>query len=354
MPKSLQRFLPLLVALAALACARPALAQLSGIRGKVTGPDGKPMAGVTVVFKRQDIEGSWKVKTNKKGEYGHYGLPLGMYSVQVLDPTGKVLFTMNKVQTQPGVPIRVDINLHQLQQQRMQGLTPQQLAAYKKAQAQRLKAIAENAKINQLNQLLKQNQTLAKAGQWTQAIAIMQQAANMDQGKHALIYANLGDDYTGAKQWALAAQAYQKAIAIQPGGAYYINLGNAEAHAGQTQQAMAAFAKGIQMDPSQTKVAYLNEAVVFYNSGQYGAALTAAEKALAVDPNNAKAWYIKGMALMNKMTVNPKTNMPVPAPGTRTAFKKVMQLAPGSAFAQQAKANLQLLSTKVQTNDSSH
>src|ERR1700744_5862185 len=62
----------------------PAFAQMTTIEGEVKGADGKPLAGATVQFDRTDIKGSYKVKTDKKGKYGHYGLPLGTYDVSVL------------------------------------------------------------------------------------------------------------------------------------------------------------------------------------------------------------------------------------------------------------------------------
>lgn len=350
MPTRFTRLLPFLAFLAALACVLPAAAQVSGIRGKATDSNGKPIVGATVLFHRKDIEGTWKVQTNKHGDYGHYGLPLGEYTVKLISPSGKLLYAYHNVKTRLGNPLRINFNLKKLAVQQTKGMSAAQLAAYKKALAHNLKVKAENAKIGQLNQLLKQNHAFAVAGNWQQAIQTMQQAAAMDQ-THSVIFGNLGDDYTGAKQWPQAAQAYQKAIALKPnGGAYYVNLGNALAHENQTQQAMAAFTKGVQMDPTQSKVAYLNEAVIFFNSNHPNSAITAANKAIAADPTNVKAWYIKGMALMNKVTVDPKTNMPVAAPGTRTAFKKVLALAPNSGFAAQAKVNLDTLNTKVQTN----
>ena len=372
MPNRITRYLPFLALLAVLAWARPAAAQFGGIRGQAIDAHGKPLVGATVVFHQSEMNTIRKVKTDKKGDFADYGLPLGTYSVELVSPEGKSLFTVNHVSVGPGTPARVNFNLQKLAKQNIQHLTPQQLAAYKKALAHNLKVKAYNAKVQQLNQLLKQNAVYAKAGQWPQAIQTLQQAIAMDQ-THALIYANLGNDYTSAgdalleaKQsdqakadYAQAATAYQKAISLLSAkpkpqndaiAAYYINLGNAEAHQGLSQQAMASFAKGIQLDPAQAKIAYLNEAVIFFNSGQSDAAAAAAAKAISVDPNNPKAWYIKGMALMNKVSIDPKTNMPTAVPGTRAAFKKVLQLAPDSAYAQQAKINLQMLNTKQQTS----
>src|SRR5258706_9329887 len=81
MQERLSRSLTALAGLMLLSCA--AYAQTSSMAGKVTGEDGKPLQNAVVHIDRKDIKGSYKVKTNKKGEYFHAGLPLGTYDVSV-------------------------------------------------------------------------------------------------------------------------------------------------------------------------------------------------------------------------------------------------------------------------------
>ncbi|MDQ6664561.1 MAG: carboxypeptidase-like regulatory domain-containing protein, partial [Acidobacteriota bacterium] len=54
-----------------------AFAQVSALEGIVKGPDGAPIKDALVKMERKDIKGNYTVKTDKKGHYGHYGLPLG-------------------------------------------------------------------------------------------------------------------------------------------------------------------------------------------------------------------------------------------------------------------------------------
>ncbi len=343
-------------------------AQVTGVKGRVIGANGKPLAGAVVKFHRTDISGTYQVKTNKKGQYGHYGLPFGEYNITVYDPkTGKALYTWNKVHTQYGQVLHVNFNLQQLEHQPVNAakMNAKELAKYKKALAERLKAMKENAKVGQLNQMLIENHQLAVQGQWQQAAQLMQKAISLDQ-THALLYATLGNDYSGGKMWTQAIPAYQKAIAMRPVTAatplpekkavasYYSGLATAQANAGQIPAAEANFKKAVALDPGQAGLAYSNEAVIFYNSNQSDAALKYAEKALAADPNNSNAWFIKAMSLMNKASVDPKTGKVVPAPGTIEAFKKYIALDPNGPNVGEAQASIQALTGPVQTNVHQH
>lgn len=362
MPKLSKLFAGLLFV--ALIAVLPAAAQMSGIAGKVTGVDGKPLQGAMVQFTRTDISGHYQVKTNKKGQYGHYGLPIGTYNLAVVD-NGKTVYTMNNIKTHPGDPLQIDINLqkeaakHQqqaaeVQQQLSSGAEVKAPKGMSKEEAQKYeeamkKQQAEIKKVGQLNTLLKQNQQFVQAKQWAQAVQTMEQAVAMDQ-THDILYANLGQDYMGAGQYDKAADAYQKAIALKPTEAgYYINLGNAYAKAGKNDDAAAQFAKAAEVDPANAKTAYFNETAVFYNAGKMDAANQAVDKLLQADPNNAMGWYLKGQILLGKAAVDPKTGTPIPVPGTVDAFQKYLTLAPTGPYADSVKSTIALLTSQVQT-----
>src|SRR5271165_3990943 len=81
-----------------LGFAAVASAQVSGIEGVVKDPDGKPIQGAVVKIERKDIKGNYNVKTDKKGHYGHYGLPLGTYKISV-EVDGKLVDQVDNVRT---------------------------------------------------------------------------------------------------------------------------------------------------------------------------------------------------------------------------------------------------------------
>ncbi len=98
----------------------------------------------------------------------------------------------------------------------------------------------QNEKIKGLNATLKQAKDLESAGNYDQAIAILQPAAQ-SAPEQDLVWAYLGDAQRGAKKYSDAVESYQKALAIKPtNGPYMAQLADAYAKSGQTDKAVAA------------------------------------------------------------------------------------------------------------------
>jgi tetratricopeptide (TPR) repeat protein len=204
-------------------------------------------------------------------------------------------------------------------------------------------ANAANAKVGQLNQLLKQNKEFVAAKQYDKAVAVMQQAVAIDQ-THDVLFANLAEDLDHAKHYNQSAAAYQKAIALKPTDAgYVINLGSVLAKAGKIDAANEAFTKAAAMDPTQAKTAMYNMGVVLLNQGNMKDAEAAFTKLLTLDPNNADAWYYKGICLLGQAQTDPKTQKLIPPAGTVEALKQSIKLAPNGPNAKNAQAALQTI-----------
>ena len=77
-----------LAALLLTLLASSAFAQTGQLRGRVLGEDGQGLRDAMVFIERVGVRGNYKVKTNKKGNYFHAGLPLGQYTVR-LEVDGK-------------------------------------------------------------------------------------------------------------------------------------------------------------------------------------------------------------------------------------------------------------------------
>src|SRR5438876_8897781 len=87
-----------------------ASAQTTSIAGEVKGEDGQPLKDAWIKIDRKDIKGAYKVKTNKKGEYFHAGLPIGTYDI-TLEVDGKVRDSVKNVRTTMGDPKPVNFSL---------------------------------------------------------------------------------------------------------------------------------------------------------------------------------------------------------------------------------------------------
>ena len=100
---------------------------------------------------------------------------------------------------------------------------------------------------------------------------------------------------------------------------------------------MQAYDKAAQAEPAKASLYLLNEAITLYNNNEHPEAAQAADKAIAADPVKADAYYIKGQALIDKATLDPKTQkMSAPA-GCLEAYLKYLELAPNGSHAEDVK-----------------
>ncbi len=226
-----------LSAFAVMLLSLPAFGQMTAIEGDVKSPDGKPLPNAVVKFDRTDIKGSYQVKTDKKGHYGHYGLPGGTYEVTVL-VDGQVKDTMKGVKTNFSNPTTVNFALKapgapadeglSAAQDAERGMTKEQKAAFDKANAARAAQLAKN---KELNDAYTSGKAALDAKQWDAAIEALTKASTLDD-KQVVVWAGLADAYIGAaptKGAETAAfydkgfDAYKKAIELKPDEAAFYN-----------------------------------------------------------------------------------------------------------------------------------
>jgi tetratricopeptide (TPR) repeat protein len=346
------------------------LAQTSSIAGEVKGEDGKPLQGALIKIERLDIKGNYKVKTNKKGEYFHAGLPLGTYRV-VLEVNGKDVDRVDNVRTRLGDPTVINFDLQRVKQRaealqraaesgqltadQLREMSPEQRAALEKAAKERQAQLAKN---RALNDAFNAGMTALQAKQFEPAIEAFSKAAEIDPKQH-VVWAHLADSYiglaggkTGAEQQAALEKGlanYLKAIEIKPDeAAYHNNYALALARAKRFEEAQAELTKAAQMDPPNAGRYFYNLGALLVNSGQNEPAGEAFKKAIEADPNYADAHYQYGVSLMAKAQVTPEGKV-VPPPGAREAFEKYLQLKPDGPFADAAKGMIATMEAGVQT-----
>ena len=244
------------------------------------------------------------------------------------------------------------------------------LEEYKKNAAATL---AANAKIGNLNNLLKSARAADAAGNFDEAVKNMTDAtaAKPDEpilwetlGDAQLGEANTAAKASGAKltdpavqeKYTAAATSYQKALSLNAANAKPSadltavannQLGQVYGRAGKTKEAADAYDAAAKVDPTKAGMYFYNEAATLFNANDMDGAATAADKAIAADPTKVDAYYIKGQALVQKATVDPQTNKITAPPECIAAYQKYLQLAPTGPHAEEVKGILQGIGATV-------
>jgi tetratricopeptide (TPR) repeat protein len=353
-----------------LGFAAAASAQVSGLEGIVKGPDGNPIVGAVVKIERKDIKGNYNVKTDKKGHYGHYGLPLGTYKL-TLEVDGKVADQVDNVRTRLGDPLNIPFNLKPARPQAAEAgaaaaqaapppekdrsLSKEQRDAIEKQNKEREAQIAKN---KALNDSFQAGKAAMEAKQYDAAIDGFKKASEMEGGNQPVIWANLADAYSNAAKEKpteaatlrqSAIDAYKKAIELKPDDpSLYNNYALVLGYQKQIPDAQAALEKAAQLDPPGAGRYYYNLGAVLVNTGQNDPAGVAFKKAIDADPNYADAQYQYGIFLLSQAKTD-ATGKITAVPGTIEAFQKYIDLKPDGQFVQQAKDMIGTLGGTVNT-----
>jgi tetratricopeptide (TPR) repeat protein len=368
-----------LAAAAFVVMAGTAAAQVTTVEGVVKDEKGAPVQGAIIHLTRTDIKGSYTTKSDKKGHYGHYGLPIGTYDI-TLEVNGKVVDTVNKVRTTlAGIP-PINFDLKPPQQagtpaaapppEVLQKMSKEDRAKYEKANKDKEAQIAKN---KELNDTYNAGKDALNNKQYDAAVESLKKASTIDPSQNVIwtqlaeAYMGLGSTKTGDEQMAAynsGLDAYKKAIEQKPeDAALQNNYGLALVKAKKPAEAQEALNKAAEIDPSNAVRYYYNLGAVLVNSNQTEAAATAFQKAIAsfdavkaagtppedIVKNYADANYQYGIVLLGKANTDAATGKVTPVPGTIEAFNTYLQYAPTGQFADSAKGMLETIGGTVAT-----
>ena len=342
------------------------------ILGKVTDEDGKPLEGVVIRIERKDIKWNSNLKTNKRGEYTHAGVPVGgLYKVTCV-VAGKDVDVRDNVKPRLGEPSTINFDLAEakrlrdaqqlaaqtgeLTAEQARALTAEQRDQIQAALKAREKEIAAN---KALNESFNQGVEAFNAGQFQAAVDAFTKSTELDPkqdaawGRLAEAQLSLGGQKTGAEQeaaYAKAIEAYQKAMELKPAeSAYMNNYGTALIKMKKLPEAQAAFEKAAEMDPPNAFKYFYNLGAVLMNTGQTDAASGAFKKAIDANPKYAIAQFQYGLSLLGKAQIAADGKI-TPPPGTKEAFQAYLELEPNGPNAQPAKDMLASFDTAIETN----
>ncbi|HXE08191.1 MAG TPA: tetratricopeptide repeat protein [Acidobacteriaceae bacterium] len=356
----------------------PASSQAQGaatVHGHVTNPAGLPLSNGDVRFTTDKNPSAPDAKFA-------YDFPLdgqGNYTGKIDKPgnyIGVVFQAGNHVDYSPQTAIAAGedktIDFDMSRKEYLDKMTPaekEQLEEYKKQAAA---AMAANSKIANLNAMLKQARADREAGNFDAAIKAMTDATTAKPDE-PILWEELGDDQLGqataaqkasrtdptlADKFGTAIASYQKALTLETAkakpdpkaiAATQNQLGQAYGRQGKTKEASDAYEAAAKADPTQAGMYYFNEAATAFNANSMDEAAAAAQKAVTADPTKADAYYIEGQALIQKATVDPKTNKITAPPGCVEAYQKYLELAPTGPHAEEVKGILQGIGASVAT-----
>lgn len=330
----------LVLTFAALAEPPEALSQRGTVEGIVS-LDGQPVKDAVIQFENLGRAGKpIKAKTNKKGRFNRYFIPIGRYKVSVHIDDKKVWENTIDVCSPGSDCLRGKESrvLPPIQLRTSSGPSGEQQQAYDK-----------------LNQEFQRGRTMFKAKNYTMAAQALEKAAGMDPDQH-VIHAFLGDTYRQMRKYDQSVDSYQKALTAlakknpNPNSevAYRTNLAVALAMAGKGAEAYTAVEKVAELAPKQLSSTYFRIAAAYVRTGRPEEAVEAFRKSLEVDPQNAESQYQLAVTLVSMATVT-DDGQTIPAPGTLEAYQRYLEIEPMGSHAAEAKTMITALSSKVQT-----
>ena len=335
-------FYVLMISVISMLFALPALSQTATVKGVAKDAKGTPITDAQVTWHNDDNGRTFKLKTNKKGEYFSLGIDPGTYTV-TLTKDGKDIDKVSKYKV-GGDEVTLDFDEKQSQEQAVQetakakGLTPEQV---KQMQEEQAKTEQYNKSIGTVNEKLKAATAAEQATppNYDAAIASLTEASQMVPNED-LVWFRLGGAYLDSaktqtdpaektKRYTEAYNDLHKAIDLKtgktpaaaapgaPAGNGQPAQGNAQPAQGGAQQGNAAPAQGnaapqapknaVQsaLDNQRMAAYYDNFAAAAARIGKSDEAVTAYQQAATLDPAHAGQYYFNlGAVLTNSNATN--------------------------------------------------
>ena len=321
------------------------------VQGKIT-EDGKPLFNAEVVLTNTDNGRTYKMRTDKNGQFSGVGVQFGVYEEEVTSSSGDKRYK-GKVQVKGEGGAVDDLSVEVSAGKATGGPSKAEL---EKLKAEREKGLSMNALIGQYN-------AAQTAKNWQDAADILQKMIAAEPNRWEYQKA-LGDMQMNLEKYQEAVDAYEKVIpqaenatktdpkadpakAKVAMGQMLTNEGNAYLKLKKADKAIEAYTKAAALDPNPG-TAYFNLCATQYNSGNTQGALAACDKAIAADPNKADAYFIKGSLLVGDSKLDKEGKLQAP-PGTSEALNKYLELAPDGGHAADVKEMLKAIGAKIET-----
>ena len=329
------------------------------IHGHANDPAGVSLSGVDVVVSTDGTTPKYTFKTDANGDYKGEGVAPGTYVITLMNAADKPVDQFRDVKVTAGGDVQQDFDLSRADY--VSKLSADQKKQLEEVKSKNAEAMKENTVIKNLNADLKQARQDNQNKNYTEAESLMTRDTTAKPDA-AVLWVELGVAQKGLKKNDDAVTSLKKAIDLDNAGgkpnvdiqaAANDALGEVLAGMGKIPEAQAAYDAAAKAaatkDPKAAAMHYTNEAIMMDRAGNIDATVEAADKSIAVDPTKPIPYYLKGKALINKATVDPKTNKIVAPPGCEEAYQKYLELDPNGQFAADAKSVLAEMGSTVQT-----
>jgi len=341
---------PLLTAAPAFVAAARAQEASGSIHGHVQDPIGVVIPdGIVTLSTDGGKTAKYTFKTDADGNYKGSGIAPGSYTVSFKKadtPPDKVVDQIPEAKITAGADTLQDFDM--TRPAYLASMTPEQRKAAEDLRAKNASILKENSVVKNLNANLVKARDDNKSKNYAEAETLMLQSTQAKPDA-SVLWLELGVAQSGLKKYDDAVVSLKKSIDLdvaskKPNPEIQGGAGNAlgEVYANQKKNAdsQAAYEAAAKINPTQAAMYYQNETIVLSRLGDGDATVAAADKAIAADPSKPIPYYLKGQALINKATVDPKTGKIVAPPGCAEAYQKYLDLAPDGQFANDAKAVL--------------
>jgi tetratricopeptide (TPR) repeat protein len=350
--------LSLWLALAALTTL-PLMAQdtLAKIHGHVQDPTGVAKASGTITLSQDGGKTAlYTFPVSVAGDYKGEAKP-GTYDVvyrQPDTPADKMADDIHNVKLVLGQDINQDVDMSR--KEYLDAMTPEQRKQVEEFRKKNAEILKTNSVIKNLNADLQAARQSIKDKKYEEAEALMLKDTGLKPDA-AILWIELAQSQVGLKKYDDAEVNFKKTIDLDKAtpkqnleleGGANSGLGEVYARTNKIPEATAAYDAAAKWNPTAGAQYLTNEAVIFYQLGNADAQAAAADAALKLDPSGRPIlYYLKGNALVQKATIDPKTNMIVLPPGCTEALQQYLTLAPDGQFAKDVKDILAQAGQKI-------
>jgi Flp pilus assembly protein TadD len=246
------------------------------VRGKVTGPDGKPIAGANVYYRMAEnpAAGPPPFVTNKSGSFSFLGLKGGAWMVRI-EADGYQPWSS-------GVPVEVfSTGVSEPVDVQLEPVPTEVLEAIKRDEA---------------SGILKTGDALSAKGDQAGARAEYEKAlAKVDDADKPIIYAAIGGTYVNEGKVDDAKRSYEAALAINPDHIESLKgMCNIVAYQGDMALADELFARIPAAEPIHPNI-MITMAMGHFNQGDTAAAKALLDRAIRDSPDDALSHYYRGL-----------------------------------------------------------